>query len=63
VERAATIVHRGLTSDFLSTSQLLVRWVDAHGYRFDGHAREVTLDSPGGPDEWMAELQAPVVTA
>jgi DNA-binding transcriptional MerR regulator len=63
VERAATIVHRGMTRDPLSTSQLLVRWVDAHGYRFDGHAREVTLDSPGSPDEWMAELQAPVVTA
>lgn len=63
VERAATIVHRGLSRDFLSTSQLLVRWVDAHGYRFDGHAREVTLDSPENPDEWMAELQAPVVMA
>jgi DNA-binding transcriptional MerR regulator len=63
VERAATIVHRGLTRDFLSTSQLLVRWVDAHGYRFEGHAREVTLDSPENPDEGMAELQAPVVTA
>ena len=63
VERAATIVHRGLSRDFLSTSQLLVRWVDAHGYRFDGHAREVTLESPENPDEWMAELQAPVVPA
>jgi hypothetical protein len=36
VERAATIVHRGLLHGFLSTTQLLVRWVDAHGYRFDG---------------------------
>jgi effector-binding domain-containing protein len=52
-----------MTRDLLSTSQLLVRWVDAHGYRFDGHAREVTLDSPGSPDKWMAELQAPVVPA
>lgn len=62
VERAATIVHRGMIHGFLSTSQLLVRWVDAHGYRFDGHAREVTLNSSENPDEWVAELQAPVVT-
>ncbi|MER5916619.1 MerR family transcriptional regulator [Streptomyces sp. NPDC001982] len=62
VERAATIVHRGMTHGFLSTSQLLVRWVDAHGYRFDGHAREVTLNSSENPDESVAELQAPVVT-
>ena len=48
---------------FLSTSQLLVRWVDAHGYRFDGHAREVTLSSSENPDECVAELQAPVVAA
>jgi len=48
---------------FLSTSQLLVRWVEAHGYRFDGHAREVTLSSSENPDECVAELQAPVVTA
>jgi DNA-binding transcriptional MerR regulator len=62
VERAATIVHRGLVHGFLATSQLLVRWVDAHGYRFDGHAREVTLSSSQNPDECVAELQAPVVT-
>jgi DNA-binding transcriptional MerR regulator len=62
VERAATIVHRGMTHGFLSTSQLLVRWVDAHGYRFDGHAREVMLNSSENPDESVAELQAPVVT-
>jgi DNA-binding transcriptional MerR regulator len=63
VERAATIVRRGMIHGFLSTSQLLVRWVEAHGYRFDGHAREVTLNSSENPDECVAELQAPVVTA
>jgi DNA-binding transcriptional MerR regulator len=62
VERAATIVHRGLTHGFLGTSQLLVRWVDAHGYRFDGHAREVTLSSTENPEECVAELQAPVAS-
>ena len=63
VERAATIVHRGMIHGYLSTSQLLVRWVDAHGYRFDGHALEVTLSSSENPDECAAELQAPVVAA
>lgn len=63
VERAAAIVHRGLIHGFLSTSQLLVRWVEAHGYRFDGHAREVTLNSSENPEECVAELQAPLVTA
>jgi DNA-binding transcriptional MerR regulator len=62
VERAATIVHRGMSHGFLSTSQLLVRWVDAHGYRFDGHAREVTLSSAENPEDCVAELQAPVIT-
>lgn len=61
VECAAAIAHRGVAHGFLSTSQLLVRWVDAHGYRFDGHAREVMLNSSENPDESVAELQAPVV--
>ncbi|NKY43301.1 MerR family transcriptional regulator [Nocardia cerradoensis] len=62
VDRAATIVHRGMEHGFLRTSQLLVRWVEAHGYRFDGHAREITLNSSEDPDESVAELQAPIVT-
>jgi hypothetical protein len=52
-----------MTHGFLSTSQLLVRWVDAHGYRFDGRAGEVTLSSSENPEECAAELQAPIVTA
>ena len=62
-ERAATIVHRGMTHGFLGTSQLLVRWVEAHGYRFDGHPREVTLGCSANPEECVAEVQAPVVMA
>jgi effector-binding domain-containing protein len=61
--RHGRVSHRGVIHGFLTTSQLLVRWVDAHGYRFNGHAREVTLNSSENPDEWMAELQAPIVTA
>jgi DNA-binding transcriptional MerR regulator len=60
VERAATIVHRGVMHGFLATSQLLVRWVEAHGYRFDGPAREITVSVSEDPDQWVAELQAPI---
>ncbi|MFC1417918.1 MerR family transcriptional regulator [Streptacidiphilus cavernicola] len=63
VERAAVIVHHGLAHSFLSTSQLMVRWVEAHGYRFVGHAREITLDESDGPESWVAELQAPIVAS
>jgi DNA-binding transcriptional MerR regulator len=63
VERAATIVYHGMIHGSLSTIQLLVRWVDAHGYRFDGHPREVTLSSSQDPEECTAELQAPIITA
>lgn len=62
VEQAATIVHRGSMDGVLATSQLLARWADAHGYRFQRHAREITLNYSEKPEEWVAELQAPVVT-
>lgn len=62
VEQAATIVHRGSMDGVLATSQLLARWADAHGYRFERHAREITLNYSEQPEEWVAELQAPVVT-
>ncbi|MFC1401094.1 MULTISPECIES: MerR family transcriptional regulator [Streptacidiphilus] len=63
VEQAATIVHRGSMDRVLATSQLLARWAEAHGYRFRQHAREITLNYSEDPDEWVAELQAPVVGA
>lgn len=60
VEQAATVVSNGLVNGFLSTSQSLVHWVAAHGYRFDGHAREVTLNASADPDQQVSELQAPI---
>lgn len=62
-EQAATVVSHGLVNGFLTTSQSLVHWADAHGYRFDGHAREVTLNASTDPTQRVAELQAPVVRA
>ncbi|MFF9789445.1 MerR family transcriptional regulator [Streptomyces bacillaris] len=57
---AATIVHRGAMDDVLPTAQTLAHWLDAHGYRSTGYAREVTLECPPDRDEWVTELQEPV---
>lgn len=58
---AATIVHRGAMASVMPTWQGLARWVEANGYRSSGHARELYLETPGNPDEWVTELHEPVV--
>jgi effector-binding domain-containing protein len=60
VDRAATIVHRGSMDTVVPTVQTLARWIDAHGYRSTGYAREVSLECPENRDDWVTELQAPV---
>ncbi|MER7821374.1 MerR family transcriptional regulator [Streptomyces sp. NPDC096097] len=60
VERAATVVHRGSMDGVLPTSQALARWIDAHGHRSAGYARELTLACPDDPDQWVTELQEPL---
>lgn len=60
---AATIVHRGAMDDVLPTAQTLAHWLDAHGYRSTGYAREVTLECPPDRDQWVTELQEPVAKA
>ncbi|WP_130797964.1 MerR family transcriptional regulator [Streptomyces otsuchiensis] len=60
VERAATIVHRGSMDTVLPTAQALDRWIDAHGHRAAGYAREVNLECPANRDDWVTELQTPV---
>ncbi|MFB8073765.1 MerR family transcriptional regulator [Streptomyces californicus] len=57
---AATVVHRGAMDDVLPTAQTLARWLEAHGYRSTGYAREVTLECPPDPSGWVTELQEPV---
>ncbi|MEU3522967.1 MerR family transcriptional regulator [Streptomyces sp. NPDC038707] len=59
--RAATIVHRGSMDTVLPTEQALAHWTEAHGYRATGHPREVGLECPENRDDWVTELQAPVV--
>ncbi|MFI1061826.1 MerR family transcriptional regulator [Streptomyces spororaveus] len=60
VERAATVVHRGSMDGVLPTSQALARWIDAHGHRSAGYARELTLACPEDPAQWVTELQEPL---
>ncbi|MEU6315481.1 MerR family transcriptional regulator [Streptomyces sp. NPDC047014] len=63
VERAATVVHRGAMDGVLPTAQALARWIDAHGHRSAGYARELTLACPEDPAQWVTELQEPLVGA
>uniref|UniRef100_A0AAU2JI44 MerR family transcriptional regulator n=1 Tax=Streptomyces sp. NBC_00049 TaxID=2903617 RepID=A0AAU2JI44_9ACTN len=60
VERAATVVHRGAMDGVLPTAQALARWIDAHGHRSAGYARELTLACPEDRDQWVTELQEPL---
>ncbi|MFE9927964.1 MerR family transcriptional regulator [Streptomyces sp. NPDC005533] len=60
VERAATVVHRGAMDGVLPTAQALARWIDAHGHRSAGYARELTLSCPEDPEQWVTELQEPL---
>ncbi|QDY76413.1 MerR family transcriptional regulator [Streptomyces qinzhouensis] len=61
LERAATIVHRGSMDTVVPTSQTLARWIDAHGHRSAGYAREVTLECPPDREKWVTELQEPLL--
>ncbi|MFJ1865265.1 MerR family transcriptional regulator [Streptomyces sp. NPDC088097] len=61
VERAATVVHRGSMDGVLPTAQALAHWIDAHGHRSTGYARELTLACPEDRDRWVTELQEPLV--
>ncbi|MEU3603422.1 MerR family transcriptional regulator [Streptomyces sp. NPDC006798] len=63
LERAATIVHRGPMDNVLGTGQALARWIDAHGHRSAGYAREVTLECPEDRELWVTELQEPLAPA
>ncbi|WP_405983193.1 MerR family transcriptional regulator [Streptomyces sp. NBC_00158] len=62
VERAATVVHRGPMDGVLPTAQALARWIDAHGHRSAGYARELALACPQDPREWVTELQEPLAS-
>ncbi|EIV92113.1 MerR family transcriptional regulator [Frankia sp. QA3] len=63
VPAAATLTHHGSMNDIVATGQTLARWIDAHGHRSAGYAREVYLSCPPhAPERWVTELQAPITT-
>ncbi|MEU8874006.1 MerR family transcriptional regulator [Streptomyces javensis] len=61
VDQAVTIVHRGPMDAVVPTAQALAHWIDGNGYRSAGYPREINLECPENRDEWVTELQAPVV--
>jgi DNA-binding transcriptional MerR regulator len=63
LESAATIVHRGPMDGVLGTIQTLAHWIDANGYRSRGYNRELYLECPASPADWVTELQEPVTLA
>lgn len=61
IESAATIIHRGSMHEADRSMQILARWVEEHGYRMIGYAREVCLEFvPDEPDKWVHEFQVEV---
>ncbi|MBB4916227.1 MerR family transcriptional regulator [Streptosporangium saharense] len=62
VEKAATIIHRGPMEQVDATYQILAHWVEEHGYRSLGLAREVSLECPDDHEGWVTEIQLAVTT-
>ena len=60
--QAATLVHRGPIDQVLPSWQALARWLDDNGRRAAEPARELYLDTPEDPDNWVTELQQPFTT-
>ncbi|MEU4287688.1 MerR family transcriptional regulator [Kribbella sp. NPDC026596] len=58
--RAATLVYRGPIDQVLPAWQALARWIDDNGYRSSEPARELYLDCPDDPADWVTELQEPI---
>lgn len=58
--RAATAVHRGPIDQVLPTWQALARWIDDNGHQSSEPARELYLDCPDDPTQWVTELQEPI---
>jgi DNA-binding transcriptional MerR regulator len=58
--RAATLVHRGPIDQVLPAWQALARWIDENDHRAVEPARELYLDTPEDPADWVTELQQPI---
>ncbi|MEV4625364.1 MerR family transcriptional regulator [Micromonospora sp. NPDC049523] len=61
IDSAATIIHRGPMHEADRSMHILAGWVEEHGYRMIGYAREVCLEFvPDDPDKWVHEFQVEV---
>lgn len=60
IEAAATIIHEGPMEEVGPTFQALAHWIEEHGFRSLGLAREISLHCPDNVDEWVTELQIEV---
>jgi DNA-binding transcriptional MerR regulator len=58
--RAATLVYRGAIDQVLPAWQALARWIDDNGHQSSEPARELYLDCPDDPAQWVTELQEPI---
>jgi DNA-binding transcriptional MerR regulator len=58
--RAATVVYRGAIDQVLPAWQALARWIDDNGHQSGEPARELYLDCPNDPAQWVTELQEPI---
>lgn len=56
-DRAATLVHHGSMATIMDSYALLEQWISATGESPQGFSREVYLDCPEDPDQWVTELQ------
>ncbi|MCK2221357.1 MerR family transcriptional regulator [Actinomadura sp. ATCC 31491] len=60
IETAASLVHQGSMDVVSSSFQVLAHWIEEHGYRWLGLAREISLHCPDDPAAWVTELQIEV---
>jgi DNA-binding transcriptional MerR regulator/effector-binding domain-containing protein len=62
IARAATLLHVGVMDEIITSYAALGTWIEEHGYRTDGTAREVYLTTyPLPQQEWRTEIQMPIV--
>lgn len=62
IPRAATLVHVGAMDEIVAGYAALGTWIEEHGYRTDGTAREVYLVAhPLPQQDWQTEIQMPIV--
>lgn len=66
VETMASCVMKGPYEGFGEVYTAVMKWIEDKNYRLDGATREVYLRGPGdtdNPEEYLTEIQIPVVKA